>query len=208
MCLSSWEATEMGEVPFFSALSCRSSYHTLDFATWSFPLSAPLPPNFFLSQLSKALRLAQYVCISRCVYAHIFHLSRICHLPGPFWWQVFWGWHFRGSCWHMQTSAMVKGKKPALEKNGCCRSGLRDISMWGNLAVPCLYHILLFPMPWVHLFHHYLKPFEVFIIFYWVFLRDAHNTVGPTVNLLWCVYKAGFRVSGKISIEPCKFRQS
>ena len=61
----------MGEVPFFSALSCRSSYHTLDFATWSFPLSAPLPPNFFLSQLSKALRLAQYVCISRCVYAHI-----------------------------------------------------------------------------------------------------------------------------------------
>lgn len=119
----------------------------------------------FLSQLSKALRLAQYVCIGRYVYAHVFHLSRTCHLPRPFWWQVFWGWHFGDSCWHMQTSAMVKGKQPALEKNGCCRSGLRDISMWGNLAVPCLYHILLFPMPWIHLFHHYLKPFEVFIIF-------------------------------------------
>lgn len=90
-----------------------------------------IPSSFFLSQLLKALRLAQYVYIGRYVCAHSMYFIYPGHATSLL--------LFDGRCfgddvlgtvaWHMQTSAMVKGKEPTLEKNGCCRSGLRDVSM-------------------------------------------------------------------------------
>lgn len=117
LCLSSWEATD---VPFLFAPSCHLPWlHTTHFIL-PLGLSTVCACSIKLLSLSaiKTLRLPQYVCIGRYVYAHkyMFHLSRPCHLPHPLWWQVFWEWHFGDSCWHMQTSAIVKGKEAALEK--------------------------------------------------------------------------------------------